>query len=359
MTDTVDSLRPHASLPAEYPAARPRRRTALVTGGSGYIGKYLVAALVEQGYFVRILDVAPPTEQVPNTEYVAGSILDDTTVGGAVRGVDTVFHLAAIAHLWAADVDDFDHINRRGTEIVLAAARSARVRRFIHCSSEAVLFAPEPTGGAVDETATVDLADMPGPYTRSKLAAERAALAAARSGLNVVVVSPAIPVGPGDHNLTPPTAMLMHLKEHPSFYLDCILNLVDVRDVATGMVLAAERGRVGERYVLGGESVSFQDLLYLLEPQHNALKKAKRIPAAIALVAGAVDEWIATHVTHRRPAATVEGVRLAVRSVPVSSHKAQRELGYVPSPVRLALSQSWFTLGQTAAIAAQHLDRVS
>jgi dihydroflavonol-4-reductase len=178
-----------------------------------------------------------------------------------------------------------------------------------------------------------------------------------------VVVSPAIPVGPGDHNVTPPTAMLMLLKEQPSFYLDCILNLVDVRDVATGMVLAAERGRTGERYVLGGESIAFRDLLDLLEPQRDvprkALRKAKRIPAAIALAAGAVAEWIATYVTRRRPAATVEGVRLAVRSVPVSSRKARRELGYVPGPVRLALSQSWFALGQTAAMAAQHLDRVA
>ena len=123
---------------------------------------------------------------------------------------------------------------------------------------------------------------MPGPYTRSKWAAEQAALTAARAGLDVVVVSPTVPIGPGDHSVTPPTAMLMHLQEQPSFYLDCVLNLVDVRDVATGIMLAAEHGRAGERYILGGEAVALQDLVRLLTPERAATKPARRVPAALA-----------------------------------------------------------------------------
>jgi dihydroflavonol-4-reductase len=330
-----------------------------VTGGSGFIGRYLVAHLVERGYFVRTLDMAAPPQPVPNTDHVRGSILDAATVERALSGVDVVFHLAAIPHLWSADRADFDRVNRRGTEVMLSAASIAKVSRFVHCSTEAVLFAPQPGRGPVDETACVDLAGMPGPYTRSKLAAEQAALAAARDGLDVVVVNPAIPIGPGDRNVTPPTAMLMLLAERPPFYLDCILNLVDVRDVAKGILLAAERGRAGERYVLGGEAIAFRDLLGLVARDRDGATVGRRIPAALALAAGAVSEWIATHLTHRRPAATVEGVRIAVRSVPVSSRKAERELGYAPNPIRYALHETLFALGRREPVAAPRLDPVA
>jgi dihydroflavonol-4-reductase len=330
----------------------------LVTGGSGFIGSYLVAALVDRGYHVRILDVASPTNGLPNVEFVAGSILDGDCVRRALSGIDVVFHLAAIPHLWSADADDFDRINRHGTEVVLAAAQAAKVPRFVHCSSEAVLFASHPRDRIADETVSLSMVDMPGPYTRSKLAAEQAVLSAARRGLDAVVVSPAIPVGPGDLNVTPPTAMLKHLKERPPFYLDCILNLVDVRDVADGMILAAEHGRDGERYVLGGESIAFPDLMRLLQPVDEATTTSRRIPAWIALAAAACAEWIARHVTGRRPLASVEGVRLALRSVPVSSSKARRELGYAPGPVRFALKETWFALGHGDGVPAPSLDHL-
>jgi dihydroflavonol-4-reductase len=171
MTDSLASLRRSSTTVPVNRRTRGTRRTALVTGGTGYIGSYLVAALVERGYRVRILDVAAPRSELPNTDYICGSILDHDTVRHASNGVDVVFHLAAIAHLWSADADDFDRINRRGTDVVLAAAQAAKVPRFVHCSTEAVLFAPEARHPIADESASLQLADMPGPYTRSKLAA--------------------------------------------------------------------------------------------------------------------------------------------------------------------------------------------
>jgi dihydroflavonol-4-reductase len=356
MTDAFLSLPPSPRASRSDEQTQRIARMALVTGGNGFIGRHLVPLLVARGYFVRILDVTAPPLDAPNTESISGSILDAATVRRALTGVDDVFHLAAIPHLWSADVDDFDRVNRCGTEVMLSAALAANVSRFVHCSTEAILFPRQPGSGTIDEAANVDLADMPGPYTRSKWAAEQAALAAARAGLDVVVVSPTVPIGPGDRSVTPPTAMLMHLQDQPSFYLDCILNLVDVRDVARGIMLAAERGRAGERYILGGETIALQDLVRLLTPERAATKPARRVPAALALAAGAVSEWIATHITHRRPPATIEGVRIALRSVQVSSRKAQRELGYAPSPVRFALQEALFALGHTGAIVSPWIE---
>ena len=174
-----------------------------------------------------------------------------------------VYHLAGIAKLWSRDRSDFDRINAGGTAMVLRAAAAHRVERVIHCSTEAILL-PKRRGAARSSTRAVQpaLADMPGPYTRSKLTAEQSVLAAVQDGLNALIVNPTVPIGPGDRNLTPPAAMLsMFLNGQSPAFLDCVLNLVDVRDVAAGMVLAAERGRTGERYILGGENVALRDLL--------------------------------------------------------------------------------------------------
>ncbi len=148
---------------------------------------------------------------------------------------------------------------------MLAEARKKAVGRFLHCSTEVVLLPPQRRDRPIDETIALDLSDMAGPYSRSKYLAEQAAFAAAAQGQDVVVVNPTIPVGAGDRNHTPPTAMLAHYLSGSRFFLDCMLNLVDARDVAEGMILAAERGRQGERYLLGGENVSLAELLQTLE----------------------------------------------------------------------------------------------
>jgi dihydroflavonol-4-reductase len=324
---------------ADFGSRRPGLTRALVTGGNGFIGQYLVSALLARGHFVRVLDPSPPANPWAEADYVAGSVLDPAAAMRVLEGIDCVYHLAGNPHLWTARAGDFDLVNRQGTEMMLSAAVAQRIPRFIHCSSEATLFGPRSGSDMVDETVSLSAADMAGPYSRSKHHAEQAALTAAHQGLGVVTVNPTIPVGPGDRNCTPPTAMLMHFMTGGSFFLNCTLNLVDVRDVANGMILAAEHGRVGERYILGGEHVSLAQLLNAVT-RGAASRRSVSVPGSLALLAAAVSEWTATYVTHRMPVATIEGVRLALRSVQLDSGKAERELGYRPRNIEEALSET-------------------
>ncbi|HYG88341.1 MAG TPA: NAD-dependent epimerase/dehydratase family protein [Azospirillum sp.] len=313
----------------------------LVTGGSGFIGSHLVAALAERGERVRILDIALPYAPLPGVAFTQGSVLDRDAVGCAFEGVDRVFHLAAVSHLWQRDRTVFERVNQCGTRVVLEAAARAGVRRFVHCSTEAVLIGR--TGSQpVDECTDPGLEAMAGPYCRSKYLAERDALAAAAEGMPVVVVNPTAPIGPGDRGPTPPTAMLrLFLRGGPSLILNCLLNLVHVRDVADGMILAAERGLVGERYILGGTDVQLSDLAARLD--HLAGRQPRRrraIPGAVALAAAMVDEWVSDRITHRPPRAPITGVRLALAARGVNNGKARHDLGYRARPLDEALGDA-------------------
>jgi dihydroflavonol-4-reductase len=323
----------------------------LVTGGAGFIGRHVAAALRERDTQVRILDLAAPDDLPAGVEFVPGSILDAPRLDAAMHGVRRVYHLAGIAKLWSHDRTDFDRINGEGTTMVLRAAASHRAERVIHCSTEAILLPKRGGDAFIDETAQPALADMPGPYTRSKLKAEQAVAAAVRGGLNALIVNPTVPIGPGDRNLTPPAAMLsMFLNGQSPAYLDCVLNLVDVRDVAAGMVLAAERGRAGERYILGGKNIALRDLLLLLERVSGRSMPKRAVPPWLALASAAVTEWAADHLTKRTPAATREGVRLALRSAPFDSRKARDELGYAQRPLEDALTDALAWLSSAGAI---------
>ncbi|WP_448191543.1 NAD-dependent epimerase/dehydratase family protein [Azospirillum sp. sgz301742] len=312
---------------------------SLVTGGSGFIGGHLVAALAERGERVRILDMSLPREPPPGVTALQGSVLDREAVTTACEGVERVFHLAAVAQLWQRDRSVFERVNRGGTQIMLEAAAKADVRRFVHCSSQSVLI----DGGAMDNPSGPEEQEvLAGPYCRSKYLAERDALAAAAGGMPVVVVNPTAPIGPGDLAPTPPTAMLrMFLGGGPRLILDCMLNLVHVRDIAEGMILAAERGAVGERYVLGGSDVRLSDLAARLD--RLAGRRPRRrwaIPGRLALTTAMLNEWISDHLTHRPPFAPVTGVRLALAAGGVDSAKAMRELGYRPRPLDDALADA-------------------
>ncbi len=318
--------------------------TALVTGGCGFIGRHLVNQLRARGDAVRVLDLGPFEDLPDGVETVQGSITDSAVVRRAVDGVGTVYHLAAYPHLWARSRRLFEDVNVEGTRIVLAAAKAARVRRVVHGSSLTVLMTRTRDGGEVriDETRETRLEDMLGPYCRSKFLAERAALAAAApdgGGLPVVAVLPTLPVGPGDRNLTPPSRMILDfVNGRAPAYLDCRLNLIDVRDLAAGHIAAAERGRVGERYILGNENIRLSELLDLLsEVTGRRINRARRIPYALAQAAAWVDETLADLVTHRPPRAPLTGVRLAGVPAVFDSAKAQRDLGLPQSPIREAL----------------------
>ncbi|OYD80869.1 NAD-dependent epimerase/dehydratase family protein [Azospirillum brasilense] len=312
----------------------------LVTGGSGFIGGHLVAALAARGERVRILDrQEPPEDTPPGVEFWRGSILDPAAVTRALDGVERVHHLAAVATLWDRDPTVFDRVNRQGTRVLLdAAARAPGLTRFVHCSTEAVMIG-HPPPRRLDERADPGLEALAGPYCRSKYRAEKDALAAAAEGLPVVVVNPTAPIGPGDRLPTPPNAMLrLFRRGGPRLILDCVLNLVDVRDVAQGMILAAERGRVGERYILGGEDIGLGDLLGRIDRlcgRHPIRRHP--VPPALALGAARVEEWLSDHVTHRPPTASVTGVRLALGGGGFDSGKAMRELGYTVRPLEASL----------------------
>jgi nucleoside-diphosphate-sugar epimerase len=313
--------------------------TVLVTGGTGFIGQHLVSALAAQGRQVRVLDRRPPICAVPNVDYVTGSVLDASLVDEALRDVGEVYHLAGLPGMWLPKKSDFHAVNYGGTEVVITAARKRGVARFLHCSTESILFRPPTSQNAAVEHSLLPQDEMPGLYTRSKMLAEQAAADAAAAGFPLVIGTPTMPIGPHDHNLTPPTAMLRHFLygRRVQMYLDFIVNLVDVRDVASGLILTMERGRKGHRYILGGESIWLSKILKLMAAISGRHYLSIPVPGTIAETAAAVLEFISDHVTHRPPSGTAEGVRIALRATELSIAKAESELGYRPRPIEPAL----------------------
>lgn len=315
---------------------------SLVTGGQGFIGRRLVHLLKGRGERVRVLDIAPPGG-VGGVNYIQDTILDRAAVRRAMRGVDRVYHLAAKPELWTPDKRDFYRVNHLGSRIVLDEAGRAGVSRIVYTSTESILRGVRRQRGRrlLDETVAAGLDDMPGPYCRSKFLGEQEARAAARRGLPVVIVNPTLPVGPGDTRLTPPTRMILgFLNGTLPAYLDCELNLVDVRDAALGHVLAAERGRVGERYILGGENLPVSQLLDLLAGLTGLRMARLRVPYAVAFVTGLVSEAVADFVTRRPPAAPLTGVRLARLPSVFDCSKAVRELGFPRRRIRDSLADA-------------------
>jgi dihydroflavonol-4-reductase len=312
----------------------------LVTGGSGFVGRHLVSALVARGARVRILDVRPPKDLPPEVQYTRGSACDPRTVDAALAGVAEVYHLAALPGMWAAKRQDFDIANRLATKVLLAAARKHAVARFLHCSTESILLGRATSENEVNEEVETRADEMAGLYTRSKKAAEELALRAAAEGAPVVIANPTMPIGPHDYALTPPTAMIQYFMHRPiQLYVDAVLNIVDVRDVAAGLILVMQRGRIGERYILGGQNVRLRHLLAIISDLTGRKTLRARLPMPVATATAAIMEFIAER-TNRPPAATVEGVEIARRSRPLSSDKARAELGYEARSLRDALADT-------------------
>ncbi|HEY7425671.1 MAG TPA: SDR family oxidoreductase [Gemmataceae bacterium] len=319
----------------------------LVTGGAGFIGSHLVHLLVERGEAVRVLDLpGVPVNHLPldRVELVSADIRDKNAVRRAVQGCQEVYHLAANPHLWVQQRGLFRQVNYVGAVNVLETALASGVRRVLHTSTESILTRARQNGAITEEQRITD-ADVIGPYCRSKHLAERHALRLGRMGAPVVVVNPTLPVGPGDLGRSPPTQMMLDFcKGKRREYLDAELNLIDVRDVAEGMIRAMERGRPGRRYLLGHENLSILAVFQMLARLTGLPEPRWRVPYPVALAAAYAGEFLADVFTHRPPAATVTGVKLTRRRMHFDARRSLAELDLRPRPVAGTLAEmvAWF-----------------
>jgi dihydroflavonol-4-reductase len=321
--------------------------STLVTGGAGFIGSHLVRRLLLEGGRVRVFELpAAPVQHLPldRIDVVRGDVRDPAAVGRAVRDCSVVYHLAANPQLWTQRRGSFHQVNYLGTVNVLRAALAAGARRVLHTSTESILTRVR-QGGPITEDQDVAFREVLGPYCRSKWRAERFAFQLARLGAPVVIVNPTLPVGPGDLGRSPPTQMMLDFcRGRRKEYLDARLNLIDVRDVAEGMVRAAERGRPGVRYLLGHQNLSVREVFGLLAGLTGLPEPRWRVPYLLALTAAYVSEFVADVATHRVPAATVTGVRLTRRAMHFDPRRSLEELGLRPRPVAESLADAvaWF-----------------
>ncbi len=315
-------------------------RPTLVTGAGGFLGGHVVAALAARGEAVRALDIAFPAALPAGVERIDGSILDQAVLAGAMAGAGAVIHCAAIADLWEPSRWAYDRVNMRGTCEVLIAARRAGARVVQVSSYVTLIGGPDQGEVTLDETLELTPSDLLGPYPRSKREAELAALGAARMGQEVVIVQPSAPVGPGDHRLTPPSRMIRDLAAGKTpAVLDCLLNLVDVRALADGVIAARDKGRSGERYLLTGEDLTMAQLAERVARLAGVATPRFRVPHWLALAAARVEAGVAA-LTGRPPTAPRTGVRLAARRVRFDNAKARGELGFSPPPVDQALADA-------------------
>jgi dihydroflavonol-4-reductase len=310
---------------------------SLVTGGGGFIGSHLVKQLLEEGETVKVLEL--PDVQIPSeVEVVRGSICDASTVHKALKGVQRMYHLAANSNLWANDKSEFQRVNFEGTRTIFEEAAKHDLERIVYTSTESILTGSTNMSVSVNSEVQRTVDEMPGPYCRSKFLAEQVAFKAAHDGLPVVIVAPTLPIGPGDNRLTPPTRMILDFinGENPAYY-NCGLNLVDVRDLARGHILAAKYGHLGERYILGHENLFLSDLLHRIEEITGLSMPKLRVPYWVALAAGFICELTADYITHRPPRAPMNGVRLTRHPMFFNSDKAVKKLGFSQTPIKYAL----------------------
>jgi dihydroflavonol-4-reductase len=273
-----------------------------------------------------------------------GDLRDPASLEKAMAGCDVVFHVAADYRLWVRDPNEMYRSNLEGTRAILEAARKNGVRRVIYTSSVATIGFTR-NGYPANEDSPVSLADMIGHYKRSKFMAEQLALEAGRSGLQVVVVNPTTPVGDQDVKPTPTGRIVVDfLKRKFPAYVETGLNLVDVRECARGHVTALEKGKSGERYILGGENLTLKQILDKLAKITGLPSPILKLPYIFAYAAGIADEIVTGRLRGREPRATIDTVRMGAKKMFASSDKAERDLGWKIVPVESALRRAveWF-----------------
>ena len=323
--------------------------TTLVTGATGFVGSHVARQLVSAGHPVRILVRKSSNLQAldgARVEAFEGDLRDAGSLDRAMRDIRRVFHVAADYRLWTRNPEEIYETNVEGTRKLLEAAGRAGVERVVYTSTVATIAVPQPhSGGPLpNEDTNAELSQMIGHYKRSKYLAELEAIKAAGAGVPVVIVNPTAPVGPGDWKPTPTGRIVVDfLNGKMPAYVDTGLNVVAVEDVAAGHLLAAEKGRIGERYILGARNMTLKSILDALSVITGRPAPRIRLPHAVALAAGYADE-LYSRMVGREPQIPVEGVRMSRHKMFVESNKAERELGYKPTPVEAALERSvrWY-----------------
>lgn len=321
--------------------------TTLVTGATGFVGSAVARRLLARGHALRLLSRASSDRSNIaglDAEVVVGDLTDSASLKRAASGCRYVVHVAADYRIWVPDPNEMLRANVEGALAMVRAAAEAGAERIVHCSSVAALGLIG-DGTLSDENTPAKEADFVGIYKRSKYLAEQALREAmARENLPVVIVNPAAPVGPRDIKPTPTGKMIRDAAagKVPAF-IDTGLNIVHVDDVAEGHVLALERGRIGERYILGGENMLLRDVLALVANVAGRRPPTIQLPEAVVWPAAAVMEWFA-QLTGIPPMMTRDHLKMARKKMFFSSAKAMAELGYAPRPVRDAVADAigWF-----------------
>lgn len=321
-----------------------------MTGGTGFVGSHVVRLLVERGTPVRALARASsPRKNLQSLdprlcEIVTGDLTDPQSLREAMRGCDTLYHVAADYRLWSRDPQELYRTNVDGTRALLQTALDSGVSKVVYTSTVGALGIPK-DGTPGNEETSVSEVNMIGHYKRSKFLAEREARSFVEKGLSVVITNPSTPVGEQDIKPTPTGQIIVDfLNRKMPAYVDTGLNLIDVHDVALGTLLAGERGRPGERYILGNRDLTLQQIFQMLEAITGIPAPRVRMPYFVAYMAVGIENLIADKLLHRAPAHPFEGVKMAKYQMFFNPSKAVTELGLPQSSVEDALGRAvdWF-----------------
>lgn len=318
-----------------------------VTGANGFIGSHVVRALLAQKR--KVLAVVEPGSDTSSldgldVERFAADILDSRAMDQACSGAEALYHLAAVYRLWSPDPDLIYRVNVEGTTAVMLAAQKAKVKRIVHTSSIAAVGIRE-DGVPSDETIRFNLFDLANDYILTKHLSERVVWRFAKSGMPIVIVNPAFPFGPLDRAPTPTGRMLIEIASgRAPGHTAGGFNAVDVELVAQGHLLAEEKGRVGERYILGDHNVTFAEFNKLVAEVAHVSIPDRTIPAPVAYALSLMYEKVADHVTHRAPPITLKSAQYATRKVFFDVTRARNELGLPSRPLRDTMERTlaWF-----------------
>ncbi len=319
---------------------------ALVTGATGFVGAAVARALLKAGVEVRV--IARPGSDATNLqslpiEKVLGDLRDKESLRQALSGCHHLYHVAAHYALWAKDPSIFYDINVDGTRNLLEAAREVGIQRTVYCSTIGAIGLP-PGGGLGTEETPVSLDQMAGHYKRSKYLAEQEVHKLAQTGFPVVIVNPSAPVGERDVKPTPTGQIIVDfMKGRMPAYIETGMNIIDVDDVATGHLLAMEKGRQGERYILGSKNLLLREVFEILSTLTGLKAPSVKLPRSAVLPLAYLNHWLA-NLTGHPPRIPLEGVKMAKYKMHYDCSKAVRELGLPQHPPEVALGKAvrWF-----------------